>query len=121
MKSKKILVVDDSEINIELMRRYLEEEGFEVATVQQSDMVLSAVKEEKPDVIVMDIIMPGVKGDRLAQEIKNDPETKSIPVVLITADIFQEKAGLAAEYFVRRPLIGEELIEVLENVFLKQP
>ncbi len=117
MQKKKILVVDDSAMNLELMEKYLAEEGYDVRTEQDPRSAVATVAAYSPDAIVMDIIMPGIRGDALAKELKSDPATGKIPVILITADLYQEKSGLAADFFVRRPVIGEELVEVLKRLF----
>lgn len=117
MENKIILLVDDQKINLDLMEKYLEEQGYNIIITQESMNVVTTVKEKKPDAIIMDIIMPHKKGDDIALELKKDPETKNIPIILITADILHEKENMKADYFIRRPIIGEELINILKNIF----
>jgi CheY-like chemotaxis protein len=72
--------------------------------------------ESKPDAIVMDIIMPDQNGDEVAARLKKTAETKSIPIILVTADFMKENRGVA-EYFVRRPVPAEALKDILKKIF----
>jgi len=115
-----ILVVDDEELNLKLFRNFLSREGYNIILVQDSKDVIETVKKKKPDAIIMDIIMPGVSGDIIASQLKTTKETKDIPIILITADIMKEKDKLKADYFIRRPIIGDNLLSILNNIFNKK-
>jgi putative two-component system response regulator len=109
----RVLVVDDLEANIALVKRVLVAEGFEVCSTHRPDDAMNAVRREQPDVILMDVRMPGSTGFDLCRALKQDAATRLIPLVLMTALSNREdrlqaiEAG--ADDFVAKPLNVEEL------------
>jgi two-component system cell cycle response regulator DivK len=85
MSGARILIVDDNAINIELVRYVLKAGGFEVATAANAIDAIAAVATSKPDLILMDVQMPGMDGLELTQRLKADPATRDIVVVACTA------------------------------------
>jgi len=81
----KILVVDDQPDNVFLLQDRLEHEGYEVITAYEGETGLKKAKEELPDLILLDIMMPGLSGFEVCKEIVNDKNTRDIPVILLTA------------------------------------
>ena len=81
----KILVVDDNEQNLELLVAYLETLGCPVATAVDGVDALDKVAAEKPDLILLDIMMPRMSGFEVCRKIKSDPTTRDIPVIMVTA------------------------------------
>ena len=84
--SNKILVVDDYCLHGELMEQRFRTAGFEVCYAKDVEEALYLLRRENPEVVVMDLIMPGVGGVGLLKEIRTRPEWKDIPVVVVTAD-----------------------------------
>jgi CheY-like chemotaxis protein len=117
MSPKKIMVVDDENINLELFKNFLITQGYDVIAVGESKDVINTVKKQKPKAIIMDIIMPGENGDEIAKKLKEDPKTKEIPIILITANILKESKNLGTDYFIRRPVIGDKLLNILDSIF----
>lgn len=113
---KTILVVDDEKVNIYLISSFLKEEGYKYITIQDSREVIETVSKKKPDAIIMDIMMPWIRGDELATQLKSSIATKQIPIILVTADVMQEQDGLQAEYFIRRPIVNSVLLSALNDV-----
>ena len=109
----RVLVVDDLEGNIALVGRVLVPDGFEVCSTQHADEVLESVRREQPDVILMDVRMPGTSGFDLCRALKGNAATRLIPVVLMTAVTDREDRMQAieagADDFVAKPLNVEEL------------
>ena len=109
----RVLVVDDLEGNIALVGRVLVPDGFEVCATQHAEAVLESVRREQPDVILMDVRMPGTNGFDLCRALKANAATRLIPIVLMTAVSDREdrlqaiEAG--ADDFVAKPLNVEEL------------
>ena len=109
----RVLVVDDLEGNITLVGRVLVPDGFEVCATQRAEEVLESVRREQPDVILMDVRMPGISGFELCRALKANAATRLIPIVLMTAVTDREdrmhaiEAG--ADDFVAKPLNVEEL------------
>ena len=81
----KILVVDDNEQNLELLVAYLETLGCPVVTAVDGVDALDKVAAEKPDLILLDIMMPRMSGFEVCRKIKSDPTTRDTPVIMVTA------------------------------------
>src|SRR5258708_5587593 len=90
MATPKILVVDDQPINVQLLKRKLEREGMTVAPSYSGREALDLVKADKPDLILLDVIMPEMDGIEVCQRLQADKETKAIPVIFITARTSKE-------------------------------
>jgi two-component system, OmpR family, alkaline phosphatase synthesis response regulator PhoP len=86
LPSSKILVVDDNVQNRELLEAYMEElEGVTTIAASDGHRALALVETEKPDLILLDIMMPKMSGYEVCKKLKSDPSTKDIPVIMITA------------------------------------
>lgn len=81
---KKILLVEDEEIMIDLLQRKLIREGYEVLVARDGEEGLKIMKEAKPDLILLDIIMPKMGGFEVMEEMNKDEELKKIPVIVIS-------------------------------------
>jgi len=82
--AKKILLVEDEEIMINLLQRKLTKEGYEVSIAKDGEEGLKLMKEIKPDLILLDIIMPKMGGFEVMEEMNKDKELKKIPVIVIS-------------------------------------
>ena len=80
-----ILVVDDNPMNLKLVRVLLAAEGYEVHTAHDAQEVLEALESWRPDLILMDLQLPGMSGLELTRQLKTDPATRDIPIVALTA------------------------------------
>lgn len=83
--SAKVLIVEDNLQNLELFREILDLKGFEVSTASSAEDGLELMKESRPDLILMDIGLPGMDGLTATRIIKNDPALSGIPIVALTA------------------------------------
>ena len=81
----RILVVDDIEANVRLLEAKLTAEYYEVFSAYDGATALAKAVAEKPDIILLDVMMPGMDGFQVCRRLKDDPETRHIPVVLVTA------------------------------------
>ena len=81
----RILVVDDMEANVRLLEAKLSAEYYDVLTARDGATALAMAAAEKPDIILLDVMMPGMDGFQVCRRLKDDPETRHIPVVLVTA------------------------------------
>jgi twitching motility two-component system response regulator PilH len=79
-----ILIVDDSPTELFVMQKALEEHGFKTAAADNGADGIRLAKQMKPDLIFMDIVMPGVNGYQATRTLINDPETKLIPIIMVT-------------------------------------
>ncbi len=84
MAVKKILVVDDSATERHIVGEILIKQGFEVTFAESGEMGVAKAKQDKPDLIVMDVVMPGLNGFQATRAITKDAETAHIPVILCT-------------------------------------
>jgi len=80
----RILVVDDSPTETEAFRSMLEKNGHEVLTAENGADGVALARKEKPDVVLMDIVMPGLNGFQATRQLTKDPETQHIPVIIVT-------------------------------------
>lgn len=85
MKPARILIVDDNALNTELVRFVLDEAGHDIQTAQSADQALDSVRHFRPQLILMDIQMPGMDGLNLTRRLKADPATRQIVIVAFTA------------------------------------
>ena len=109
-----ILVADDDPILVEILKFRLEGAGHSVTVASNGEDALSAVRENRPDLIVLDSMMPVLSGPEVLAELKADAELSSIPVVMLTArdgeaDVIAGLEGGAAEYLTK-PFIPQELL-----------
>lgn len=79
-----ILIVDDSPTEAHVLKGMLEKHGFEIETAENGTEGIERAKELKPDLILMDVVMPGLNGFQATRQLTKDPETKHIPVIIVT-------------------------------------
>ena len=82
MAIKNILIVDDSATDTHLLSEMLKKNGFMVATASSGEEGIVKTKKDKPDLVLMDIVMPGMSGFEATRALSKDPETASIPVIV---------------------------------------
>ncbi|OGZ63971.1 MAG: hypothetical protein A2998_01290 [Candidatus Staskawiczbacteria bacterium RIFCSPLOWO2_01_FULL_37_25b] len=118
--AKKILIIEDDEFLRNLMVRRLEKEGFETAEASNGKTGLEKSKTEKPDLILLDLILPGIDGSEVLVEIKKNPATASIPVIIITnldqKENNKETRDLAVDYLIKAQLDPIEITERIKKV-----
>jgi CheY-like chemotaxis protein len=112
MGAPKILVVDDQPINVQLLKRKLEREGMTVFTANSGHEALNLVTAEKPDLILLDVMMPDMDGIEVCQHLQADDETRTIPVIFITARTSKEGKleglGVGAVDYITKPIDLDE-------------
>ncbi len=112
-KVARILVVDDIVANVELLEALLSADGYEVAMAYNGEEALRKVGEDEPDLILLDVMMPGMNGFEVCSRLKNDESTQLIPIVLVTAlDQLEDKLrglDVGADDFLTKPFNRLEL------------
>ncbi|MEN8127072.1 MAG: response regulator [Planctomycetota bacterium] len=84
-KNPKVLVVDDNLQNLELILAYLEDIDCETVSAEGGQEAIDLIKNDPPDLVLLDVMMPKISGFEVCKQIKNDPETAEIPVIMVTA------------------------------------
>ncbi|MFU8897237.1 MAG: response regulator transcription factor [Gammaproteobacteria bacterium] len=79
-----VLIVDDSPTEVHVLSGYLEKHGFAIETAADGGEGIEKARELKPDLILMDVVMPGMNGFQATRELRRDPATASIPVIMVT-------------------------------------
>jgi len=118
---KSILIVDDDEAFIKMVRPILLSRGYSVLTASTGESGLQIVQSQKPDMVLLDVILPGIKGRDVCKKIKADISTKHIPVVFLTAkgspdDIMAEEA-VGSSGHITKPVQAQVLLDTVTNIF----
>ena len=115
-----ILIVDDEPSVLDTLETQLKEIGFTVLTASDGNEGLKKCKRYRPDAVVLDIFMPGMQGNRVAEEITNDPQTAGIPIIFITSLLTKREVPpdnlLGGRYFIAKPFKFEELHDLLKRI-----
>ena len=115
-----ILIVDDSPTEVHVMKKALEKSGYQTATAQDGAEGVRMAREMTPDLIFMDVVMPGRNGFQACRDLKNDDRTKNIPIILCTSKgnesdkFWGQQQGANAH--VVKPFKGEELLAAVKRV-----
>lgn len=126
----KIMLVDDSSTNNLLYESIFESEGYEVVVCDSGRNALKKISaKERPDIILLDLMMPGIDGFDVLIKLKENPETQNIPVIILTAKVDTESESKAFELgaidYIIKPIgiyeITEEIRAILSGEFEKKP
>ncbi|HHV16703.1 MAG TPA: response regulator, partial [Gelria sp.] len=114
MHSPKILVVDDETYIVELVKFNLEKEGYRVVVAFDGIHALEMVREENPQLILLDIMLPSMDGLEVCRTLKQDPNYNTIPIIMLTAkgDEFDTVLGLemGADDYIKKPFSPREMV-----------
>lgn len=123
MEKKRVLIVDDEVAFTRNLRLSLEKTGlYEVREENKGRRVPAVLKEFKPDVILLDVLMPDADGGAVAARIQADPNFKEIPIIFLTATVTRREAGdkginRGGLYFLAKPATIEQIVECIESHF----
>ena len=114
LNGRTILIVDDSPTELHILKGYLESAGCKVLVADSGESGVETARNEKPDLVLMDVVMPGLNGFQATRQLSRDPETETIPIIMVTTkDQETDKTwGLrqgAREYLVK-PVEKDELL-----------
>lgn len=117
-----IAVVEDSASEMNLMTQYLQEAGYSVIGMSDSKGALEKIAQQQPNVVVTDVVMPGMSGFELCRSLKKKPETQKIPVIACTSKnqeldrLWGMKQGV--DVYVTKPYTREEILRAVKSVLL---
>ena len=112
----RILLVDDVELFLELERTFLKRFGCEIQTARTGEEALEKVRSRRPDLILLDAVMPGIGGYEACRILKSDPETKDIPVIFVVGDPDLDRmAEVGGNEVVAKPIRQEALLEAIRR------
>lgn len=124
MAKKKIIIIEDDDIVLKALNIKLLKAGYEVLSAADGEIGLEMIRQENPDLVLLDILMPQMNGFQVLTGLKNDPHTKNIPVVILS-NLNQEddiKKGMklgALDYFVKSTTSLDEILKKIKKVLSK--
>jgi len=125
MDRKNILIADDEKDVLSVLEKGLAAEGYSVITASSGNDAIALAKSKHPDLIILDVLMPGMDGGEVAGKLKEEPETRDIPVIFLTGMFPERKESedfrMVADYVLfDKPYEILKLINVIENVLLEK-
>lgn len=119
MIKKKILIVEDEESLLKLESILLTSKGYQVEGVADGRAALEAIKNHAPDLVLLDIMLPEIDGFEVCRRIKEDPATKHIPVIMLTAKKSREDMArgeqVGADWYITKPFKSAMVIETIQR------
>jgi DNA-binding response OmpR family regulator len=120
----KVLVVDD-EPNIVLSLEFLmEQAGFEVVTAEDGEQALARVTDSQPDLLLLDISLPGISGFDVLERLRSEEATSGLAIIMLTAhgrDVEREKGmALGADDYITKPFSTQALVEKVKKLLMKE-
>ncbi|WP_299410075.1 response regulator [Acaryochloris sp. IP29b_bin.148] len=115
-----VLVVDDGPAELELICRYLRDGGYTVISTTDAKDALAKAESQQPDIVVTDVVMPGMSGFELCRSLKKNEATQQLPVVICTSKnqdldkLWGKKQG--ADAYVTKPFTREDLLQAVQSV-----
>jgi DNA-binding response OmpR family regulator len=119
--AKKILIVEDEKDILQLVKLYLDKEGFRTVTATTGTDGLKCVKQEKPDLIVLDLMLPEIDGLEVCKRLRSSPETAMVPIIMLTAKAEESDTviglELGADDYVTKPFSPKALVARVKALF----
>jgi two-component system, OmpR family, alkaline phosphatase synthesis response regulator PhoP len=115
--AKRVLICDDDEGILDVLQIVLEDKGYQVTALSNSNNIFSVIAKVRPNLVLLDLWMPGIGGEAIAKKLKGDPDTKSIPIVIISAsrETHQVAADLGVEGCLQKPCDIAEIEATVEK------
>jgi CheY-like chemotaxis protein len=123
----KVLLVEDDKVTFEVIKNLIERSGLEILAAHTGEEALEHIKKEKPDLIMTDVVMPGIGGYGLLKEVRNSEETKAIPIIVFSArgKMRETMEAMGVEHVLAKPIEADVLFQkisaLLPNVQLVKP
>lgn len=116
LNSKTVLVVDDEPVLREIVREILHEEGYGVIEAADGRVMLEIMESARPDLVLMDVMMPGVDGREAYQQLRLRPEHRDIPVVMMSAGVRPVRLDPSIAGFMAKPFDLTQLVELVARL-----
>lgn len=115
-----ILIVDDEPHIVELERAILEVEGFDITSAGDGEEAIEVLKKIKPDLVILDMMMPGMSGREVAEKIKSNPKTKELKIIFVTVAKFSEVGQQSLKEmgvidYITKPFDNDDFISRINN------
>jgi DNA-binding response OmpR family regulator len=124
LRKKRVLVVDDEADLLELLRVHLKEQGFAIATASNGIDAVRKARSLRPDLILLDVMLPELDGFQVCETLRKDPELARVPIVMLTglAGEMTRCAGIdsGATDFVTKPITPREIVLKIKEILLEQ-
>lgn len=119
-RSPAALIVEDDMTCVYLWQRYMQRSGFRAISTQEGKGALDMARREKPDLVVLDVMLPDIDGWEVLQALKADPSTCDIPVLICSA-LREEKRSLAkgADGYLQKPILYEDFLAALSSMHME--
>ena len=116
-----IVYVEDNQANVRLVERVVERRpGMRLVTIGEGDRAHDLVRKENPNLVLLDVNLPGLSGDAVLEQIRNDPSTAAIPVAILSADAtpaqIERLRSLGAQHYFTKPIDGSRLLQLFDDV-----
>jgi len=112
--AKRILIIDDDPIALELIEYALQQEGYETITAPNGVEGLAKVRDEKPDLVVLDVMLPGLDGFEVCHRLRAEPETARLPILMLSAKAREVDIDtgrrMGADMYVTKPMDPSALV-----------
>ncbi|RJR33953.1 MAG: response regulator [Desulfobacteraceae bacterium] len=124
--ARKVLIIDDEENHCRLLKKALERKGgFEVISATTGKEGIELARSKKPEIIVMDLVMPGMDGTEVAETLEGDSETSTIPIIFVTGmltrdEANEQNAASSRGYFMAKPILIDELVHKMKSILSSQ-
>lgn len=116
---RKVLVIDDEADIREIVRLYLIDEGYDVIEAENGQEGILKAQKLSPDVIVLDIMMPGINGFEVAKHLKDDPNTQDIPIIILSVLAHDSQYRQGILDYISKPFRQEDLVNTIRKIFDK--
>jgi len=120
LMATRVILVDDDRHVVDVVSQMLAQRRYSVITVSDGRRALSRIVEELPDLVLLDIVLPGLDGTSIAQQLRDNPATEDIPIVFLTGLVEAEETHrdanrIGGHYFLAKPFDARELFDVIDR------
>jgi DNA-binding response OmpR family regulator len=117
--SKKILIIEDDGDILNLLKGMLEDEGYDVTGLEYTESITKSINQYQPSLVILDFLLPGVNGGELCHEIKSQPATAHLPVIMVSGfpRVLESLGNYGCDFFIAKPFGIEEFLHAVSSCF----